>query len=158
MNVRICNIAQDIVYTESKSRKLTPKHVGLGLAPHQATRSEKMVNIFHAAGHTVGIDTLCRIDSSIANDILRRYEQNGYIYIPTGISPYTPGRIIFSSFDNMDVLEETIDWKNTFHAPRCVLWQRGPPSPPEQTVLFCGKQNDRPYVTLAMPFNFILSI
>ena len=23
---------------------------------------------------------------------------------------------------------------------------------------WCGKQNDRPYVTLAMPFNFILSI
>ena len=23
---------------------------------------------------------------------------------------------------------------------------------------WCGKQNDRPYVTLTMPFNFILSI
>ena len=85
--------------------------MGLGLALHQATRSEKMVNIFHAAGHTAGIDTLPRIDSSIDNDILRRYEQNGYIYIPTGIglSPYTPGRITLSSFDNIDVLEETID-------------------------------------------------
>ena len=80
-----------------------------------------MVNIFHAAGHTAGIDTLCRIDSSIANDILRRYEQNGYMYIPTGISSYTPGRIILSSFDNIDVLEETIDGKNTFHATQCVL-------------------------------------
>ena len=68
--------------------------MGLGLALHQATRSEKMVNIFHAAGHTVGIDTPRRIDSSIGNDILRRYEQNRYIYIPNGISPYTPGRII----------------------------------------------------------------
>ena len=46
------------------------------------------------SGHTVGIDTLCRIDSSIATDILRRYEQNGYIYIPTGIAPCTPGRLI----------------------------------------------------------------
>ena len=93
-----------------------------------------MTNIFRAAGHTLGIDTLCRLDLSIANDILRGYEQNGYIYIPTGISPYTLGRTILLSFDNMNVLEETIDWKNTFHAPRCVLWQRGPPSPPEHTV------------------------
>ena len=55
--------------------------MGLGLAVHQATDSEKMVNIFHAAGHTVRIDTLRRIDSLIGNAILRRYEQNGYIYI-----------------------------------------------------------------------------
>ena len=38
LKVRICSIAQDIVYTASKSRKLTPKQVGLGLALHQATR------------------------------------------------------------------------------------------------------------------------
>ena len=97
-----------------------------------ATRSEKMVNICHAAGHIVGIDTLRRIDS-IANYILRRYERNGYIYIPTGISPYAPGRRRLSSFDNIDVLEETIDGENTFHAPQCVLWQRRPP--PAQTTV-----------------------
>ena len=45
LKVRICSIAQDIVYTACKSRKLTTKHVGLGLALHQATRSEKMVNL-----------------------------------------------------------------------------------------------------------------
>ena len=65
LKVRICSIAQDIVYTASKSRKLTPEHVGLDLALHHATRAEKKVNIFHAAGHTVGIDTLRRIDSSM---------------------------------------------------------------------------------------------
>ena len=114
LKVRICSIAQDIVFTASKSRKLTWKHVNLGLALHQVARSEKMVNIFHADGHTVGINTLLRIDSSIGNVILRRYEQNGYIYIPNG-------RIILSSFDNIDVLDESIDGKNTFHATRCVL-------------------------------------
>ena len=112
--------------------------MSLGLALHQATRSEKKVNIFHAAGHTVGVDTLRRIDSSIANDIL--IDMNRMVtYIPTGISPYTPGRIILSSFDNIDVFEETIDGKNTFHATQCVLWQRGQPSPPEQTTLKTGR-------------------
>ena len=41
LKVRICSIAQDIVHTASKSRKLTPKLVGPGLPLHQATRSEK---------------------------------------------------------------------------------------------------------------------
>ena len=79
LKVRICSIAQDIVYTASKSRELTPKvkHVGLGLALHQATCSEKMVNIFHAAGLTVGIYTLRRIDSSIANDTKHFVGSNG---------------------------------------------------------------------------------
>ena len=38
LKVRICSIVQDLVYTASKSRKLTPKHVGLGLALRQDTR------------------------------------------------------------------------------------------------------------------------
>ena len=98
--------------------------MGLGLALHQATRSEMQPVILLELIHFL---------ESIANDILRRYEQNGYIYIPTGIdlSPYTPGRITLSTFDNIDVSEETIDEKNTFHATQCVLWQHGPPSLPE---------------------------
>ena len=39
----VCSIAQDIVYGISNTWKLTPKHVGLGLALHQATRSEALV-------------------------------------------------------------------------------------------------------------------
>ena len=156
LKVRICNIAQYIVYTASKSRKLTPKvkHVGLGLALHQATRSEKKK--IHAAGHTVGIYTLRRIDSSIGNDILRRYEQNGYIYIPTGISPYTPGRtcILLSSFDNIDVLEETIDGKHTFHVTQCVLWQHGPPNTTRTND--CKKQEEIEYLIGNYLINFSL--
>jgi hypothetical protein len=34
-----CNVAQDIVYLTSGKQKLTPKHIGLGLTLHQATRS-----------------------------------------------------------------------------------------------------------------------
>ena len=49
----VCSISQDIVYGVSIRRKLTPKHVGLGLALHQATRSEALVELFHAANHTI---------------------------------------------------------------------------------------------------------
>ena len=40
--------------------------------------------------------------------------------------PYSCGRIILSSSDNIDVLEETIDGKNTFHCTQMRVWQRGP--------------------------------
>ena len=105
---------------------MTPKHVGLGLTLHQATRSESLVQLFHDAGHIIGIDTIRRIDTSMANNILKRYEQNGYVYIPDGIVPYVPGRLILASCDNIDVLEETIDGRNTFHCTQMMLWQRGP--------------------------------
>ena len=105
---------------------MTPKHIGLGLTLHQAARSEKLVGLFHAAGHTIGIDTIRRVDTSIATDILNRYEENDNVYIPYEIAPYTPGRVVLASCDNIDVLEETIDGKNTFHCTQMMLWQRGP--------------------------------
>ena len=33
---KVCSIAQDIIYCASNSKKLTPKHIGLGLTLHQA--------------------------------------------------------------------------------------------------------------------------
>ena len=84
----VCSIAQDIVYGVSIRRKLTPKHVGLGLALHQATRSEALVELFHAANHTIGIDTVRRIDTTIAQNIIDRFAKNGYVYIPESIVNY----------------------------------------------------------------------
>ena len=81
----VCSIAQDIVYGVSNRRKLTPKHVGLGLALHQATRSEALVQLFHAANHTIVIDTVRRIDTTIAQNIIDRFAKNGYVYIPENI-------------------------------------------------------------------------
>ena len=128
-NTVICSIAQDIVFAASKKRKLTPKHIGLGMTLHQATRSEQLINLFHAAGHTIGIDTVRCIDTTIANAVLDEYEANGYVYIPGNIVPYEPGHLILSSCDNIDVLEETIDGKNTLHCTQMVIWQRGPEGP-----------------------------
>ena len=81
----VCSIAQDIVYGVSNRRKLTPKHVGLGLTLHQATRSEALVELFHAANHTIVIDTVRRIDTTIAQNIIDRFAKNGYVYIPENI-------------------------------------------------------------------------
>ena len=125
LNTRVCNIAQDIVYAVSKHRKLTPKHVGIGLTVHQATRSEYLVNLLHSVGHSVGIDTVRRIDTTIATGILDKFQETG-VYIPDGIIPYSPGQLILASCDNIDVLEATVDGKNTFHCTQMMVWQRGP--------------------------------
>ena len=71
------------------------------------------------------MDTIRRIDTTIAADILGRSEKNGNVYIPYEIAPYSPGRVILASFDSIDVLEETIDGKNTFHCTQMMLGQRG---------------------------------
>ena len=110
---KVCSIAQDIIFGVSNGTKLTTKHVGLGIALHQATRFEMLVNLFHSAYHTVGITTIRRIDNSITNNILERYLENGCVYIPDNID-----RGIFAHFscDNKDVLESTLDIRNTFHS------------------------------------------
>ena len=123
----ICSLAQDIVYTASNKWKLTPKQIGLGLTLHQATRSATLVDLFHSAGHTVGMDTIRRLDTTIATKILDKYEQNGNVYIPNDIVQSAKGQMVLASCDNIDVLEETIDGKNTFHSTQMMLWQRGPP-------------------------------
>ena len=53
---RILNLAQDLMYTVSGEKHLTPKHIGLANTLHQSTRSKELVNCFtmqdilHATG------------------------------------------------------------------------------------------------------------
>ena len=66
--------------------------------------------------------------------MISRFEKNVYIYIPKGIAPYQFGQLFLFSFDNIDILEETIDGKNKFHSTRIVMLQRGSPAPREYTT------------------------
>lgn len=55
---RVLSITQDLVYSVSRDRRSTPKHIGVGSSLHQVTRSEKLVEMFHNAGHTISyLDT-----------------------------------------------------------------------------------------------------
>ena len=117
----VCSISQDIVYGVSNRRKLTPKHVGLGLAMHQAIRSEALVELYHAANHTIGIDTMRRIDTTIAQNILDRFAKNGYVYIPENI---VNDRMIHCSCDRC----VRSNYRRKEHMPcmQMMVWQRGP--------------------------------
>ena len=69
----------------------------------------------------------CEIDTTIAQNILDRYEDNGYVYIPANI---VTDRMVHCLCDNIDILEATIDGKNTFHCTQMMVRRRGPTPQP----------------------------
>ena len=123
LSVRRCvfSIAQDMMFGVSKGKILTPKHIGLGLSVHQATRSKELVNLLNAAGNCVSYNMIRRIDTPIAKRVIDDLENNEYVPIPTKLN-----RNSFFQFaaDNIDILEETLDGKDTFHATQMVVFQR----------------------------------
>ena len=87
-SVRRCvlGIAQDMMFGVSKGKIITPKHIGLGLSVHQATRSKELVNLLNAAGHSVNYDMIRRIDTSIAKKVIDDLERNEYVPLPTNLN------------------------------------------------------------------------
>ena len=65
----VLSIAQDMMFGVSEVKILTPKHMGLGLSMHQATRSKELVNLLYATVcHCVSNDMIRRMDTSIAKN------------------------------------------------------------------------------------------
>ena len=124
LSVRRCvfSIAQDMMFGVSKGKILTPKHIGSGLSVHQATRSKELVNLLNAAGNCVSYNMIRRIDTSIAKRVIDDLENNEYVPIPTNLNRNS----FFFQFaaDSIDILEETLDDKDTFHAIQMVVFQR----------------------------------
>ena len=58
----VLSTAQDMMIRVSEGKILTPKHMGLGLSMHQATRSKELVILLNAAGHCV---SYVRMDTSV---------------------------------------------------------------------------------------------
>ena len=120
---RVLNIAQDVVYAVHGGKKLTPKHIGLASALHQATRSKALVNLFHKAGHVMSYTDVIRLDNSLAQETLKTADASGSV-LPTNL---VANRFVHFSADNIDINEFTLDGKGTFHATQVAAWQRGPP-------------------------------
>lgn len=132
----IFSIPQDLIFGVSGGRKLTPKHVGLGMTIHQATRSKQLVDLLHEGCHSVSYEMVRRIDTSISDHVLERFEENENVFIPRGIQQ---GKFAHFSADNVDILEETLDGKNTFHATQMAVWQRGTSTEDDDGLLLIGK-------------------
>jgi len=116
------SISQDIVYAVSKRKKLTPKHIGIGMALHQSTRSKALVQLVHQAGHCISYDQVRRLDTTLAQQSLNRQSENDNVPVPSNL---TAGKFFQFAADNIDLIEETLDGMGTFHATQTVTFQRG---------------------------------
>ena len=121
--IRILSIAQDLMYTISSNKFLTPKHIGLASTLHQATRSKELVKMFHKAGHTMSYQEIIKLDAALAKKALESMNREGAVVHQNLIKD----RFVHFSADNVDINEHTLDGKGTFHATQVAAWQRGPP-------------------------------
>lgn len=127
VHTKLLSIAQDIVFLVSRGHKQTPKHIGLGLAVHQATRSKDLVQLLNAAGHSISYESVMRIDTSIAQDVLQRYEDQGQVIIPLNfMHTALPGYLRYAN-DNIDINVESLDGKGSFHASQTAAFRRNTP-------------------------------
>lgn len=118
----VLSVAQDLVYCVSGGRKWTPKHIGLANTLHQATRSKDLVGLFHKAGHCLSYEQVLQVDTSLAEHTLKSMDLATGAVIPSNI---VANKFIHYTADNIDILDETLDGKNTFHATQMAVWQRG---------------------------------
>ncbi|CAH3188967.1 unnamed protein product [Porites lobata] len=125
VETRVLSIAQDFVYSVSGGRMWTPKHIGLGSSLHQATRSKKLVQMFHNAGHIISYRDIRRVDTALAKHTLSTMNTENGAVTPVNLAE---GRFIHFTADNIDINEGTLDGQNTFHASQYAAWQRGPES------------------------------
>ena len=94
---KVLSIGQDIVYGVSCGKKWTPKHVALG-------------------------STFLQVDTGLAESVLESLDPHtGSVIQPNLVR----GKFVHFSADNIDILDETLDGKNTFHATQIASWQRG---------------------------------
>ena len=99
---RVLSISQDLVYSVSGDRRWTPKHVGLGSSLHRVTRSKKLVEMFHNAGHTISNLDVRRVDTVLAKHTLSTMNTENGTVIPVNLAE---GRFIHFTADNIDIKE-----------------------------------------------------
>ena len=83
--LKIVRAAQDLIYGVHNGRKLAQKHIGLGCALHQATRSKQLVELFHNADHTASYNQIVQIDTHLAAFTLKSMDQNTGTILPPNI-------------------------------------------------------------------------
>ena len=98
-----------------------PQQLAVGLAVHQATRSEKLLQLLHGLGLSVDHTRILKIETRIAMEEIRRMEMNGGAYLPPDISL---GRFVFFAVDNVDFSEDTPDGKRTLHGTAMTIYQQ----------------------------------
>ena len=113
--MQILSVAQDLVYGVSGGKKWTAKHIGLSYTLHQSTGSKDLVQLFHNAGHCLSYDQTLQVDTARAESTSKSLDEESGAVMPSNISS---GKFLHFTADNIDILDEMLDGKNTFMQPR----------------------------------------
>ena len=141
---RILRICQDILFLASSGRKLTPKHVGLGLTVHQATRSKELVQLLYNAGDSISYEIVLKMDNTLANDVLERYKENGDVFVPRNFAESSDTTSYTRyAVDNIDINEETLSGMGTFHATQMAAFRRKVDGEPAMDIQVAPKSGRR---------------
>lgn len=118
---RVYGVAQDLWYCDSTGRKFTPKYVGLTSTLHQSKRSKYRVRLFHMVEHCLSYEQVF-------------WTRNGHFFsweytLITGWDHWRSysskaEKFVRYTCNNIDILDASLDGKNTFHATRMATWQR----------------------------------
>ena len=81
-----------------------------------------MVKLFHKAGHILSYDQILHVDTGLAESVLNTLDEETGAAIPPNL---VQGSFVHFSADNIDILDETMHGKDTFHATQIAAWQRG---------------------------------
>ena len=129
---KVDSIAQTLMYecqTERQTALLSekirhtrefPLQVGVGLTIHSKTRSKFLVQLIHGLGISIDYNKVLRLETTIANEVIRRTEENQGLYVPPEL---VRGRFLYCAADNLDFLEDTPDGKGTLHATVMTCYQ-----------------------------------
>ena len=126
---QVRNKKSDVVRSSSEM----PLQLAVGIAVHQAVRSNQLITMLHGFGISVDYNRILRVEAQIEGSVLKRMELNDGLYIPPDL---VLGRHVFFAVDNVDFAEDTPDGKNTFHGTAMAIYQRQEPGDvaPELTV------------------------
>ena len=104
---RILMLAQDVEHCATHARASMPKHVALGIAARNMTRSKQLITMLSRKGHCSSSDDVEEMDTSIANEIIAKSDIFGVV-LPSNIST---GVCVQVAGDNNDINEDTLDGK-----------------------------------------------
>ena len=83
---RVMAVRQDLIYSVSKGRVKTPKHVSLVMTIKNLTGSSQVVTILNRFGHTISYNELLELESALAQKQVKKKEKEG-VFLPSNILP-----------------------------------------------------------------------
>lgn len=111
---------------ESGFRHLSSKHenshvVAVGLKVHAYTRSKHLAIYLHANNVSVDYFRILRLETQLADAVLRRMTLTQDVYIPPGLKK---NKFLFFAIDSIDFAEDSTDGKDTLHGTMMTVYQQ----------------------------------